>query len=91
MLTESPVINEQVRQIIYQHHEHVTGTGYPNGLTGLKIYPLAKIVCFAEAFAETMAETKLSPRDTIKLLLQQRHVILQYDATVVRALVKGFS
>lgn len=91
MLADSANINEQVRQIIYQHHEHVTGNGYPNKLTGLKIYPLAKIVSFAEAFAETMEAYRLSPRQAMKVLLHQRNIILQYDAAVVRALVKGLT
>jgi putative nucleotidyltransferase with HDIG domain len=37
-------------QIIAQHHERLDGSGYPNGLRGDAIAPLARIVGIAEAF-----------------------------------------
>jgi putative nucleotidyltransferase with HDIG domain len=37
-------------QIIAQHHEQFDGSGYPNGLKGDAIAPLARIVGIAEAF-----------------------------------------
>lgn len=36
-----------VAQIIYQHHEKINGSGYPNGLSGDEILPLSKILCVA--------------------------------------------
>jgi putative nucleotidyltransferase with HDIG domain len=37
-------------QIIAQHHERFDGSGYPNGLKGDAIAPLARVVGIAEAF-----------------------------------------
>ena len=36
--------------IIRQHHEYVDGSGYPQGLTGEDIHPLAKILIVADAY-----------------------------------------
>jgi putative nucleotidyltransferase with HDIG domain len=37
-------------KIVYQHHEHYDGSGYPNGLKGDEIEPLAQIMIVADAF-----------------------------------------
>jgi putative nucleotidyltransferase with HDIG domain len=89
MLMSSSLINEQVRQIVYQHHEFVNGTGYPNGLTGLKIYPLAKIVSLAEGFTDKLIEMKAPPKQVVKAILMDRNEIVKYDANMIRALVNG--
>jgi len=43
---------DDVISIIQQHHENVDGTGYPHGLKGEKIHPLAKICALADRFDE---------------------------------------
>lgn len=91
MLQNFPSISEQVRQIIYQHHETINGLGYPNGLTGLKIYPLAKIVALADAFTDMLIEKKLTPKETLKELLMNREEMLKYDPNILRALVYGMT
>ena len=51
MLERVNVIPDEVRHIIYQHHEEPGGKGYPNRLgTGVIYYP-AKIVALADAFS----------------------------------------
>jgi len=39
-----------VMPIVLQHHERVDGSGYPKGLTGEQMHPLARIVAVADAF-----------------------------------------
>ncbi len=39
-----------------QHHEHVDGCGYPNGLTGDKIHRFAKIVAIADVYDALTSE-----------------------------------
>ena len=90
MLGLLPDVNPQVVQIVYQHHERCDGAGYPNQLTNVKIYPLAKIVSLADAFAEILTEKKLPPLEGLKLLLQDRNQLLSFDPTIVRALVSCF-
>jgi PAS domain S-box-containing protein len=43
-----------VAQIVYQHHEHLDGSGYPQGLQGDDILLEARIVCVADV-VEAMA------------------------------------
>lgn len=90
MLHKFPLVTEQVRQIIYQHHELISGKGFPNGLTGTRIYPLAKIVALADAFSDLMIEQGTPPRQTLKLFISKRDRVMDFDSSVLRALVSGF-
>lgn len=84
-------ISEQVKQIVYQHHELNSGSGFPNGLTARKIYPLAKIVCFANFFAEKTAEAKKPPFQTLRQIVEERKEIFEFEPFVVKAMIKGFT
>lgn len=42
--------------IASQHHEHMSGRGYPNGLTGDKIHPFAKIAAIADVYDALTSE-----------------------------------
>lgn len=90
MLSNIPDINYQVVQIVYQHHERLHGGGYPNKLSDLRIYPLAKIVALADDFSELLVQSGVSPIEGIKLFLKDRERLLSFDQTVIRALVRGF-
>ncbi|MCM2350530.1 MAG: HD domain-containing protein [Bacteriovoracaceae bacterium] len=89
VLQGSPFVNEQVRQIVYQHHEYIDGSGYPNSLTALKIYPLAKIVAVGDGYVNKMTELKVSPRETFKAFLLDRTNILKYEPNHLRALAQS--
>lgn len=41
---------EEAAQIVYQHHEHFDGTGYPNAVGGSEICQGAKILAIADAY-----------------------------------------
>jgi HD-GYP domain-containing protein (c-di-GMP phosphodiesterase class II) len=41
---------DNCRKVVFEHHEHVDGKGYPNGLCGEQIDLLARIVCVADAY-----------------------------------------
>lgn len=51
MVERTPTIPDEVRHIIYQHHEEPEGRGYPNGLKDSAIYLPARIVSLADAFS----------------------------------------
>jgi HD-GYP domain-containing protein (c-di-GMP phosphodiesterase class II) len=90
LLDKYPSISEAVKQIVFQHHELITGEGFPNKLSGIKIYPLAKVVSFVNYYANHMMENKLSPLNALKELLADRRTLLFYDTAVVKALIQGF-
>ncbi len=83
-------INQQVIQIVFQHHERINGSGYPNGLNGLRIYPLAKVVALADDFADLLVQKNISPLEGIKLFLQDRERLIAFDPAIIKALVNSF-
>lgn len=90
ILLETNGISQQVKQIVYQHHEFSDGTGFPNKLSNLKIYPLAKIVILADSFADLLMAKRIAPLAGLKDLLNDREKLVHYDATIIRSLVSGF-
>lgn len=78
--------------IVELHHERPDGRGYPFGLRGEAIPPLARIVHVADAFdAITTARAYRPGREAAVALAElQAHVGTQFDATAVEALAAAF-
>ncbi len=83
-------IKEPIRQAIYQHHELVDGSGFPNGLPGIRIYPMAKILAVADRFTHILLEERVSLKKALELFVLDKEIIKLYDHEVVKALIKGF-
>jgi len=83
-------ISEQVKQIVFQHHELNTGNGFPNKLTSLKIYPLAKIISFCNYLANKSLKHRKPPLETIRFEIEKQDDIMQYEPFVIKAFIKGF-
>lgn len=84
----------EVVAIILQHHETLSGTGYPAKLTSPKIHPMAKLVAVANRFCELVLDGPASPR----MSLDEAYALMcssnNYDADVLsalRRLIKGLS
>ncbi|HLE10527.1 MAG: hypothetical protein A2504_14315 [Bdellovibrionales bacterium RIFOXYD12_FULL_39_22] len=90
MISNYTVINQAVTQIVFQHHELQDGSGFPDGLTGMKIYPLAQVVGLVDAFAKRIVKKKLSPREGLRDFLLDREAISKYNQKYVKALVNSF-
>jgi response regulator RpfG family c-di-GMP phosphodiesterase len=90
MLNRYPIITEQIKQIVYQHHEYVNGSGFPNTLNNYRIYPLAKIVSLADEFADFMISTKVPAQKALQLFVQNRHSVVRFDPVILQALIAGF-
>jgi putative nucleotidyltransferase with HDIG domain len=50
ILTKSGVRDEEVLRMVLEHHEHCNGTGYPQGLKGGNISPLARILRIVDSY-----------------------------------------
>lgn len=92
MIENTPNIPDEVRYIVYQHHEEPSGHGYPNGLRGSVIYYPAKIVALADAFSALISARPFRPAYTVEQALQ----ILttesgKHDRDLVKLLVSVFS
>ena len=83
-------VPEPVKQVVYQHHERINGKGFPNGLSGQKIYPLAKILSLTEEFAYCVVEKDINLLDGVRHLLSNREMLEGFDPLVVKAFVKSF-
>jgi HD-GYP domain-containing protein (c-di-GMP phosphodiesterase class II) len=77
-----------VSDIVRAHHERVDGRGYPRGLTGAEIPPIARVVAVAEVYDTlTAPDTYRTPMTSFEALNELRRVAgTQLDATYVEAL-----
>jgi putative nucleotidyltransferase with HDIG domain len=70
MVENVPSIPDEVRYIIYQHHEEPGGEGYPNGIRGPVIYYPAKIVALADTLSELISKRPSRAAYTIEEALE---------------------
>lgn len=89
LFEKSKISNDAIKHIILQHHESINGEGFPYALQGSKIYPLAKIVALADAFAEILTSRKVTPLNAARMLIADKHFLARFDPLVVKSLVMG--
>lgn len=89
LVKRSPLINEQVLQIIQEHHEYIDGTGYPNQLSNARIYPLAKIVSLSNVLSDIILDKKITPKLALKEMLSTKDSLQRFDPLLVKSLAKG--
>lgn len=82
------VMSSMASYIILRHHERMDGTGYPDGLRGDQIHPLARIASVVEAY-DSMTSLRpyrrtLMPDEALCEILRQSGKA--YDPKVVLAL-----
>jgi putative nucleotidyltransferase with HDIG domain len=77
-----------VADIVRAHHERVDGRGYPRGLHGEEIPPIARVVAIAEVYDTlTAPDTYRTPMTSFEALNELRRVAgKQLDAEYVEAL-----
>jgi HD-GYP domain-containing protein (c-di-GMP phosphodiesterase class II) len=78
--------------VALQHHEHLDGSGFPRGLSGNEIHPLAKIVAVANVFDNLIAgdETRrpMLPHEATEYLMSEagkkfdHEVVIQFLRSV---------
>jgi HD-GYP domain-containing protein (c-di-GMP phosphodiesterase class II) len=87
MLGDSPLF-DQVRAIVAASHEHVDGTGYPNGLRGDDIPLGARILLAAEAYLAMLFGRRYhrGERPDDPLVELREGAGTRYDRAVVEAL-----
>jgi len=86
----APIIKkESVIQIVMHHHEHVDGSGYPNGLKNTAIPLGARIVAVADAYDALLSERPyrkaLSKEDACAELVKFSGIY--FDPEIVKILV----
>lgn len=78
-----------VADIIYQHHERLDGSGYPQGLKNGQIHPMARILAVADVVEAMLSHrpyrSAFSPQEVIQEIKVNRG--LTYDPPAVDACV----
>ncbi len=90
LIDGNPLINNSVKQIILQHHEHFDGTGFPFAKRGSKILMLSNIVCLADNFVHVIQDEDKKPMEALKVLLSRRDELTWYNSSIVECLIKVF-
>jgi putative nucleotidyltransferase with HDIG domain len=68
------LVNEDLVAIIFQHHERNNSSGYPQGLAGFRIHPMAKVVGLASEFIslvmpqEGVIQKKYTPEEALRFI-----------------------
>jgi HD-GYP domain-containing protein (c-di-GMP phosphodiesterase class II) len=89
-LANVPQMTKAIVEIVAQHHELSDGTGFPYGLSGSKIFPMAKVVGLSDAFASLITDKEISPLDGLKEFLNTRENLTKYEPDLLKNLIKGF-
>lgn len=80
---------ESVEEVVYQHHERMDGTGYPEGRKGSEISESAKIIAIVEAY-ETMTHPRPYRKDKVIPYDGVRKVVQEAKRTFETRFVKKF-
>lgn len=88
MAQSIPDFPEATKKIIYQHHEMLDGSGYPDGLKGENIDDLAQIVALANAYdnlchTNVISEQKIPYKALSFLFKNQKHLYNQDNLNVL--------
>jgi len=82
---------EEVKPIVYHHHERWDGRGYPGGLLGEEIPLGARVVAVADAY-DAITSKRIYVQDTsheTAVAEIQGHAGSQFDPAVVEAFLRG--
>ena len=91
MLEGTKGIPDEVRYIVYQHHEEPSGEGYPNGLRGPVIYYPAKIVSLADGFSALISRRPFRPAYSVEEALEMiQRTPGKYDRELVKIMCSVF-
>lgn len=85
-------LNNVVSDIMYQHHERLDGSGYPNRLVGDAITPYGKFAAVVDTFCHMIVDRPGAPRTkTLKastLLVKDSHYAPKYTQAIFKAYAK---
>lgn len=88
-LRGSQEISSHVRMVAFQHHENVDGSGYPRGLLGEAIHPLAKIVKIANDYdnltSRAVWKPSVNPNEAIEYIMAKAG--REYDFEIAKIFV----
>lgn len=90
LIDGKPLINNSIKQMIIQHHEHYDGSGFPFGIKREKVLTLANIVCLADHFVHIIQDEDKKPVEALKILLGNPEEVVKFNSMIVENLIKAF-
>ena len=83
------ILSNEASQMVFQHHERIDGSGYPQGLAGDKINLGAKIIAVADAYDALVTSRpycgSMEVNEAITILKQFEST--HYDKQIINALI----
>lgn len=87
MVKDSPLLRTEIKLAIFQHHERLDGSGYPQAHKDKKISPYAQILSVADVFhARTSDRIYRAKESPYKVLESFRNSYEKFDLKVINAL-----
>lgn len=91
ILEECGILNQDVIEMVENHHERFDGSGYPRGLSGDQIPPFARIAAIVDTYDAVTSNRNyakaVSPSDAIKLLYELRDK--DFQAELVESFIQA--
>jgi HD-GYP domain-containing protein (c-di-GMP phosphodiesterase class II) len=88
MIQETPLLRQEMKLAIFQHHERLDGSGYPRGEKVNQISVFSQILAVADVFhamtSERIHRSKVSPFKVIEMIKEEEFG--KFDIKVVQAL-----
>jgi len=89
MLTDAPV-PERGRNIVVQHHEKISGAGYPHGLKGEDIPIVSQVVSICDAYdamtTNRVYQKAMKPYDAFRVITQEMRQ--HFDPNLIETFIK---
>ena len=88
-IVESAAQMEQLLSAVLHHHENWDGTGYPNGLSGESIPPLARMLRIIDAFEAMVSDRPYRPALSIEAAVEElkKNSGIQFDPNMLEKFV----
>lgn len=90
LLKDKPDIAPEILMGVLQHHEKMSGNGYPLALPAAKISPYAKILAVADIYDALVTErpykSGFSPRDAVEMIMAMTEDL---DVDVIKMFLKS--
>lgn len=85
-------LDPRVAEAVYQHHERISGTGYPRGLTALRMTMPAKIIGVADVFAAMTEDRPHRPAPGLMAAFRELQINdgILYDSQIVDACIVAY-
>jgi HD-GYP domain-containing protein (c-di-GMP phosphodiesterase class II) len=88
LLTEVPDIPDAVKACVFEHHENHIGNGYPQGLKGQDIHPMARIVALTDTYDALTTKRSynipMNPQDALNMMREK--LAGRFDPELLKAM-----